>query len=390
MNRVLKVALPLAVVIVGAIVAAAMIASREEPETREIEVPTPAVRVESVELRDVQLVVRSQGTVSPRTESVLVPEVSGRVIRVAASFASGGFFEKDEALVEIDAHDYRQVVVQARASVAQAELRLEQERAEAEVAVREWDDLGKGKAPPLTRREPQLAEARASVDAALAALERAERDLERTKVRAPYAGRVRSKEVDVGQFVAKGTPLARVYAVDFAEIRLPLPDDELAYVDLPLVYRGESGRGPSPRVVLSARFAGRTHVWHGRIVRTEGEIDSRSRMIHAVARVKDPYARGDDPDRPPLAAGLFVQAEIEGRRASEVAVLPRTAVRGEDQVLVVSDDGRLHFRPVEILRLTQGEVIVASGLADGERVCVSPLAVVTEGMRVRVAAGAPR
>jgi RND family efflux transporter MFP subunit len=388
MSRVLKVVLPLAVVVVGVVIATAMIASREEPQTREVEVPVPAVRVAPVELRDVQLVVRSQGTVSPRTESVLVPEVSGRVTGVAASFASGGFFEEDDVLVEIDAHDYRQAVVQARAAVAQAELRLEQERAEAEVALQEWSDLGQGEAPPLTRREPQMAEARAAVDAAKAALERAERDLARTRVRAPYAGRVRSKEVDVGQFVTKGTPLARVYAVDFAEIRLPLPDDDLAYLDLPLVYRGESDRGPGPRVVLSAHFAGRTHVWHGRIVRTEGEIDARSRMIHAVARVKDPYARSDDPDRPPLAAGLFVEAEIEGRRVSEVAVLPRTALRGDDQVLVVSDDERLRFRKVEILRRAQDEVIVASGLADGERVCVSPLGVVTEGMRVRVVAGA--
>jgi RND family efflux transporter MFP subunit len=384
MNRRLKVVLPLVVVVVGAIVAVAMIKSKEAPEIRETEIPVPAVRVQRIELRDVQLVVHSQGTVSPRTESVLVPEVSGRVTWVAPSFASGGFFEKDEVLLKIDSHDYRQAVVQARAGVAQAELRLEQERAEAEVARSEWSDLGDGDASPLTLREPQVAEAEAALEAARAALQRTERDLARTEVRAPYAGRIRTKEVDVGQFVTMGTPLARVYAVDYAEIRLPLPDDDLAYIDLPLNYRGESGRDVGPRVVLSARFAGRTHEWEGRIVRTEGEIDPRSRMIHAVARVKDPYARGDDPDRPPLAAGLYVDAEIDGRRATDVAVLPRSAVRGEEQVLIVTDDERLRFRSVEILRRARDEVIVASGLADGERVCLSPLAVVTDGMRVRI------
>jgi RND family efflux transporter MFP subunit len=370
MNHKLKVLLPLVVVIVGAIVAAAMIRSKEDPEIRETEVPVPTVRVKRIELRDVELVVHSQGTISPRTESVLVPEVSGRVTRVAPSFASGGFFEKDAVLLEIDAHDYRQAAVQARASVAQAELRLEQERAEAEVARTEWSDLGEGDASPLALREPQVAEAKAAVEAARAALQRAERDLERTAVRAPYAGRIRTKEVDVGQFVTRGTPLARLYAVDYAEIRLPLPDDDLAYIELPLIYRGESGRDVGPRVVLSARFAGKKHSWEGRIVRTEGEIDPRSRMVHAVARVKDPYARGDDPDRPPLAAGLYVDAEIEGRRVSDVAVLPRSAVRGENQVLIVSEDERLHFRSIEILRQARDEVIIASGLADGERVCV--------------------
>ena len=180
-----------------------------------------------------------------------------------------------------------------------------------------------------------------------------------------------------------GTPLATIYSVDSAEIRLPLPDDELAFVDLPLSYRGEYEGGPGPSVLLRARFAGRTYEWEGRIVRTEGEIDPRSRMIHAVARVDDPYARGGDPTRPPLAAGLYVDAEIEGRVARQVAVLPRSALRGDDQVLVVSDDDRLHIRTVEILRTTQDQVIIGSGLDEGERVCLSPLVAVTEGMQVR-------
>ena len=214
-------------------------------------------------------------------------------------------------------------------------------------------------------------------------MQRAERDLQRTEIRAPYAGRVRRKDVDVGQYVAPGTTLATIYAVDYAEIRLPLPDDDLAYIDLPLDYRGETASNRGPRVTLMASFAGRTFEWRGRIVRTEGEIDRRSRMVHAVVSVKDPYGRGDDPDRPPLAAGLFVAAEIEGRPVREVAVIPRSAVRGDDQVLVVTDDDRLHFRTIEILRRKQDRVIVASGLSEGERMCVSPLSAVTDGMRVR-------
>jgi RND family efflux transporter MFP subunit len=384
----LKVGLPLVVIAAGALGAAGMILSREKPETRVPEAPVPLVRSLVVNLGEMTLTVQSQGTVTPRTQSSLVPEVAGRVIEVSDSFTSGGFFEESHVLLRIDPHDYREAVVQANAAVSQAELRLAQQRAEADLAREEWEDLGGGEGSALTLRIPQIAEAEAAVAAASAALDRAERDLARTAVRAPYAGRVREKLVDIGQFVSRGTPVATIYAVDFAEVRLPLPDDQLAFLDLPLDYRGETDPRPGPEVILSADFAGRTYEWTGRIIRTEGEIDPRTRMVHAVARVKDPYARGSDPRRPPLAAGLFVEAQILGHQVSEVVPIPRSAVRDGGRVLVIDDDNRLRFRDVEILRRTESDVIVSSGLAEGDRVCVSSLAAVTDGMRVRVRPGA--
>lgn len=198
---------------------------------------------------------------------------------------------------------------------------------------------------------------------------------------------MRSKSVDVGQFVNRGAPLVSIFATDFAEVRLPLPDDRLAFVDLPLAYRGGSaGRGP--RVELTADFAGRLHAWTGRIVRTEAEIDARSRMVHAIARVDDPYGRGAEPGRPPLSAGMFVEAEIEGRRVEGVAVLPRAALREGDRVLLVDGESRLRFRDVEILRALEDRVVISAGLSDGDRVCLSPIAAVTDGMLVRVEEGA--
>jgi RND family efflux transporter MFP subunit len=275
-------------------------------------------------------------------------------------------------------------VIQAKGAVAQAELRLAAEMAEADVARAEWKELGKGEPTPLTLREPQVAEAEASLSAARAALEYAERNLQRTEIKAPYTGRVRQKQVDLGQSVSPGIALARIYSVDYAEIRLPLPDDDLAFVELPLDYRGERSSSKRPEVTLRADFAGKSYSWSGTIVRTEGEIDPRSRMVHAVARVSDPYGRGEDPDRPPLAAGMYVEAEIAGRAVKGVAAIPRSAVRAGDVVLVVDGDDRLRFRPVEILRSTAQETIVSSGLADGERLCLSSLAAVTDGMRVRI------
>ena len=274
-------------------------------------------------------------------------------------------------------------MVRARAAIAQAELRLATEQEEAAVARKEWESLGQGEPRPLVVRAPQIAEAKAMLASAEAAFEKAEYDLERTVVKAPFAGRVREKRVDVGQFVSRGSSVARLYGVDYAEVRLPIPDRDLEFVNLPLAYRGqrESARGPS--VALMANFAGRRHRWQGRIVRTEGEIDPRTRMIQAIARVADPYGRAR-PGRPPLAVGMFVEAEIYGKAAANVFVLPRIVLRGTDQVLVVDKDDRLRFRTVDILRTESDQVIIRSGLEAGERVANSVVEAAVDGMKVGV------
>jgi len=387
MKRIVKpvvmVLLPLIVIVAAVFGAVTMYKAKPEVKKRDPVVLPPLIRFQEVETATVRFTVHSQGTVSPRTESLLAAEVSGRVIDVSDSFVTGGFFEAGDVLVRIDPSDYRRMVVSSRAEIARMMLQLAREEAEAEVARREWKDLGKGKPTPLTLHEPQLADARAALEAAEAALEQAEHDLARAEIRAPYAGRVRQKSVDVGQFITRGSPAGTVYAVDHAEIRLPLADEDLAYLDLPLVYRGNGNGLPGPEVTLSADFAGSVFSWKGRIVRTEGEIDPSSRMVHVVARVKDPYGRTEDPDRPPLAVGLYVQAVIEGRSAEDVVVLPRAALRGEKTVLVVDGEDRLRFRNVEILRRTRETVVIDSGLSAGERVCISPLETVTDGMKVR-------
>ena len=379
--RLLRIALPPAVIGVAVLVAYTWYSNRAPAPFQPPVFTPPGVRVTEIALRDVPLSVTSQGTVRPRTESQLVSEIAGRVTGVAPSFAEGGFFEMGDVLVTIDPFDYQQAVVSARSQLAQARLRLAQEEAEADVAVREWDALGRGDPRALTLRKPQLEDARSAVAGAEAGLERAQRDLERAEIVAPYPGRVRQKSVDIGQFIRVGDAVATIYAVDVAEVRLPLPDEQLAYLDLPLSYRGGADQ-PAPRVTLRATFAGGTHEWQGRIVRTEGEIDPVSRMVHAVAEVLDPYAPGS---RPPLAVGMYVEAEIAGRTARNVAVVPRAALRGSDRVLVVDADDRLSFREIDILRATTDAIYVRGGLADGDLVVVSPLDSPTEGMRVQLA-----
>ena len=426
MSRKLKILLPLLVVAGAVVLAVVLVQSAPSPPTQNPVTPPPLVRVVEARSRVFRFDVESQGTVRPRTEATLNAQVAGRIEWVSPAFAEGGTFRKGEALVRIDSRDYRLAVSQAEQQVAQAEVALAREQAEARIAREEYEDLAAdgavGEVSPLTLHEPQLAQARAAVQAAEAAVERARLDLSRTTIEAPFYGRVASKQADVGQSVSPGAPLASLYAVDYAEIRLPVPVTELEYVDLSLV--GETANGPV--VELSAELGGTRRAWTGRVVRTGGGVDPETRMMPLIARVDEPYGAAAQRAGAPLPMGLFVEAAITGRQAEGVFVIPREALRetgrwreGEaSRVLVVdgapvppeeaeapSDDGedaaeaeaqaeadptadepryRLRFRDVWIERLDEDHAVISRGLSDGDRVCVSPLETPTDGMIVRV------
>jgi len=392
MTRFLKIVVPIVILAIGVLGFGTLISTKPEVETVQPEPVLPLVRVITVERQDVKLFVHTQGTVRPRTETALVSQVSAEVVSVSPSFEVGGFFERGEVLVELDARDYELVVERVKAQVAQAELRLAEQLAEARVAQDEWRELGVGEPEPLALREPQTAEARATLAAAEADLRMARLNLERTVIRAPFGGRLAEKAVDVGQYVSHGQPVATVHSIDYAEVRLPIPHQELRFLDVPLSYRDGGSPGPEPFVALTSNFTGRETTWPARIVRTEGEVDERTRMIYLVARVNDPYGRKGDSGRPPFAVGLFVEAEIAGKTVHDAVLLPREALRnGEGRVLIVDQEDRLRYRDVEVVRL-QGEEAVIDGrsFGTGERVCVSPLDVVVDGMRVRTVVERPQ
>jgi RND family efflux transporter MFP subunit len=326
------------------------------------------VKPESVELR-----VHSQGTVEPRTESALIPEVSGRVEWVSPALVSGGMFDAGEDLLRIEPADYETALARARAALAQAEAEEANARFEYErrLALVDRKLVSRSDVEAAERR---LKVADAALQSARGGLDQARRDLERTRLSAPFAGVVRTESVDVGQFVNRGNPVATLYARDVVEVRLPLADASLAWLDLPLRMRGELAPEDAAEVVLSAEFAGREHHWQGHVVRTEGAIDPDSRMVHVVARVTDAD--------PPIPVGLFVEADIRGRRVDDIISLPRSVLREGNRVLVVDDEDRLHYRTIEPLRLYRDRVLVRAGLRSGERVCVSPIQTVVEGMRV--------
>ena len=373
----LKWILPIVIVVLAVLIVVALVASRPTLETAPREIAPPPVRVLAVEPASVELSVRSQGSVTPVTEADLVSEVAGNIVWVAESFEVGGFFDAGEVLLRLDRRDYELALASARAALAQAGVGLAREQAEADLAREEWEELGAGGEPgPLVLREPQLAEAKAQVEAALANKRRAELDLSRTAIRAPFAGRLRAKRVDRGEFVSRGGPLATIYSVAAAEVTLPVPDSELAFLDLPL---GTDLRGAGPRVLLEAQFAGGRHEWEARIVRVGGEIDPATRMVNLIARVEDPYrALGN---RPPLSVGLFVDAEIAGRVVDSVFEAPRGALVGADRLWLV-EDARLVLRQVGILRAAPDVVIVSDGLAAGDLISLTTLESAVEGMRV--------
>ncbi len=287
MKKLSKILVPLGILAVAGGVSTVLMVTRKKPEIQ----PTPPkptlVQAMPATSGTQTFIVRTQGTVEPLRETIISPEVSGRVTALSPAFRAGGIFEEGEVLVEVDPANYQSAVAQAEFNLAQARLKLEQERARADQARKEWQKLSTGEPPPLAVRVPQLEAEQASVTWSEQALAKARLDLERTRIRAPYAGMVREKAVEVGQFVSVGSRLGSVFATDSAEVRLPLCSDELAFLELPPVYRGEAS-GTTVPVRLSTRIAGRTHEWQARIVRTEGTINPANRMLYAVARVDDP------------------------------------------------------------------------------------------------------
>lgn len=385
-KSILKIVLPIFVVLAGIGISWAIAVHKPPLNPGLAKSEAPVIQVVRVEPQTLKLNIRSQGVVVPRTEIDLVPEVAGQVIRLHPSLTAGGVFEADEILVTIDPRNYDHAITEALARIAEARRQVVLEEAQAEQARSEWQALGQGEPTPLTLREPQLAEARAKLEAAQAELARARLQRSRCEWRAPFAGRVRATRVGLGQYVQSGEKLARLYAIDVAQVRLPLATEEFSHFDLLLDHGGRKAE-MGPKVILSAQFAGTVHHWEGRIVRAEGALDEETGLLHAVAEVRDPYKV--EAGQAPLMPGLFVKAEIEGRERADVFVLPPGAVNAAQEVLLVDAEDRLRIRPLEILRREPDRILAKGGLNAGDRLVISRIEVPVEGMKVSAETVAP-
>ena len=386
LQNIVRLLIPIA--ILGACVYAAWWLISNPPVQETMEVPPTLVRVEGTALHSqtYDLKVKSQGTVQPRTRSTLLPEVSGKIIEMSPSFRPGGFFAKDEVLMKLDTIDYETAIIVAKADEAQAQVMLAEEKARAEQANENWKTMGRsGAASAFVLRIPQLAKAEADVASAKARVTKAERDLERTVIRAPYAGQVLEQAADVGQFVNQGSTLGRIFAVDYVEIRLPLPELESQFLSLPQPFKDES-TPQNAVVVLKANLHGKTVLWQGKIVRVESSLDEQTRQTMAIAQVTDPYARRSD-GAPPLTIGAFVEAEIAGDPLHGVYVIPRNAVRaGNEIILIDRPQNTLRRVTVEPLVSTEKHIVISAKAAnapkEGDVLCLTPIPFPADGARV--------
>ncbi len=378
-----KISLPLALVAVGVLGMRHLAENRPPPKKVARVDRGPLVDAMTARAERRRVRIRATGSVQPCRELTLTPQVGGRVVRVSPNLVAGGFFREGEELLAIEAADYELSAARARAALVQARYELVRTESQAGVAREDWERLGLDGPPPnpLVLYEPQLENARAGVAAAEAALRRAELDLERTVIRAPLNGLVRTERVEEGQVVRAGEAVATVVGTDAAEVIVPLAARDLAWLRVPRQGNGRKGS----RAVVRLDAGGAPAEWVGRVVRVLGEVDPRGRMTRVVVEVPDPCGLESGRTGPVLELGAFVDVVLDGPELRGVVVLPRRAVRDDDTVWTVSDDGRLEIRQIEIVRRQGDEVFVRSGVPAGSRVVVSALAGAVAGQRVRVA-----
>ncbi len=383
MTRILKIILPVAFIVAAVLASFAMIQAR--PETPKEAVPKPAllVSVATARREPIEFVVRSRGLVSPRTQTTLVSEVSGQISAVSPAFVSGGFFARGDVLIRIDPRNYETLVKRARAEVARARTAVATENALAGYAFEDWERLrelnaASGPASELTLRKPQLQQALAELESSEAELEKVEEDLQRTVIRAPYDGMVREKLADVGQYVNVGAQVARTFAVDLAEVRLPVTQKDVRFLDLRKLDTG----GELP-VMLSSSIGDQRFDWEARVVRSEGVFDASSRVLYVVAQVDDPYDLADS-GRAPLRMGTFVTAAISGLPGGELVTVPRHALSRGTTLWVVDSNSTIQPRSVGVVRTDEDLAYLDHGVADGEIYVTTPIDHPLPGMRVRL------
>lgn len=377
MNLLLKVMLPVLVLIACVATAKVVVANRPEPQTRPQFKSTTSIDATRIEKSDFPVFIQTQGTVSPSRQGSLVPEVSGSIISVSPNFVVGGSFRKDEVLLEIDPRDFEIALTLTEATFAQAKAALAEETARATQASEDWKRLGrKGSPSSLTLRKPQMAAAQATQESARAEVRRAQLHLDRTKIKASYDGSVSAKNVDLGQYVSTGSTLGEIHAIDTAEIRLPLNNQQLGFITLPGV-----GSSIKSEVTVNASVGGTEHTWNGSIVRSEGTIDPNSRQLFVVAQVDNPNNLASD--RPPLRVGQYVKANIAGKVLKDVFVIPRSALREEREVLVVDELNTLQAKTVNVIWKDASVAVINDGLETGDVISLTALGSVTNGTRVR-------
>jgi len=353
-----------------------------KPEAEKRPVPETVVRVDVVEASrsNYPIVVTANGTIEAETRGNLVAQIRGEIISMADNFKTGGSFNAGDVLIQIDTRDYQADLSQAAASLSQADAAYRQEQANAKQAKGDWERLGNtSPAPDLVLRKPQLAAAKAQLDSARAAHETAKLNLSRTKIKAPYSGRIIRRDAVLGQYVGVGTPIAEVFSTDGVEVRLPISQDE--FVQLGLDQFNPDTDSGNFDVELNSRIGGQDYSWKALITRTDSTFDLNTRQIDVIAKVSDPFGKANQ--QPPLKIGQFVNARIQGRTIEDVFVIPNKSIREGSYTYTVRNE-RLNKQNIDILWQDDQNTLVNGGLNDGELVVTTSLNSTLAGARARL------
>lgn len=376
-----KTLLPLAI-IAGAVLLS-MLMFMLKPAPPKLESPDTALAVETMVLEKItaQLKIQSQGTVLPRTSTSLISEVSGAVLEVSPQFVVGGVFQAGDVLMQLDPTDYQVALQRAEAKLISMNAQLSFEQARSAQAEKEWAMTGRpaSEAPLLALRKPYLAEAQANVLQAEAEVAQAQQKLDKTTIRAPYAGMVSQKMADIGQFVATGSKLGEIFAIDYAEVRLPMTKRDMAKLNLEALAGGQA----SSTVTLTASVGGADLQWDALLVRSEGVVDQRNRAQYLIAQLDDPYNIRNSRQNPALLMGTFVRATIAGKQLEKVFAVPRHALLEGDNIAAVDKDNRLRLKKVEKIFGDDQFYYITNGLEEGVEIIVSAVGIAIDGMRVK-------
>lgn len=376
-RKTLKYVLPVAVIALALVSARVITSNKPEPRTRDDTASLAVVDATRLFATSYPVVIRSQGTVQPTLANTLVPAVAGTVVSISDNFVAGGTFKAGDLLLQIDPQDYEIALRQANANLSQVDAQLQEEVARADQARAEWRSMGRSGSPsPLTLREPQLAAAEANRDAAQAQVEQAELELERTRVIAPYNGVVTERQVDLGQFVARGAPVGSIHSIHAVDVRLPLSNRQLTYLQIPTTE--SSATKNTPNVELRASIGASEQLWTGALIRAEG-IDATTQQLNVIARIDNPHTQSERP----LRVGQFVHALIQGEVLQDVFVIPRAAVREEREVLIIDENDEIQRRQVTIAWADDQVAAVVDGLAEGDLLVLTPMSTVSNGTPVR-------
>lgn len=348
--------------------------SKPIAKTKEAEKTVPLVEYQQVNKASIEINVPSQGLVQPKKRTQLASEISGKVIWMNEKFVVGGQFNTDEEILRIETAALQTVLTQAESQLIEAQVRLTNEQALAAQARRDWQRLGTGQPTELALRIPQIKNAEARITAAKASIEKAKLDLTKTVIRAPFPATVARKNTEIGNFLAPGSPIGEFFQTTPLEVRLPIPLDEIPFLDT------GSGGEILGKLTLSTQLANDTLLWDATITRTEGQIDQSSRSMFVISDI-DPKAKSNNPLQ--LQPGLFLDATISGKTFEDIAIVPANAFLDLDTVVVINKQDQLEFRPVKVLRREDNFVYVSQGLNENDRICITELATMIEGTTVK-------